>query len=117
VEGKRVDDNQGCVAELAKSLRRAAVLLGICAERPRFHAKRQRKKTHIEIRGLNKNCLSPLKNLFKTAAVVAPTKPSPSEEFYAAQLVFKEISREAYRFKVPPGVPRVFSPLVLKLAN
>jgi len=46
----------------------------------------ERKKKHIEIRGLNENCNHDLKNLFKGAAVVASTKPGPFEEFYAALL-------------------------------
>jgi hypothetical protein len=43
----------------------------------------ERKKKHIEIRGLNKNCNHHLKSLFKSAAVVASSKPGPFEEFYA----------------------------------
>jgi transposase len=91
---------------------RAAVLLGILQTAHRFRTKRQlwtysglgievhssadhhvvkgqleRKKKHIEIRGLNENCNHDLKNLFKGAAVVASTKPGPLEEFYAALLV------------------------------
>src|ERR1700756_2313709 len=91
---------------------RAAVLLGIVQTPHRFRTKRQlwtysglgvevhssadhhavkgqleRKKKHIEIRGLNENCNHDLKNLFKGAAVVASTKPGPLEEFYAALLV------------------------------
>jgi hypothetical protein len=50
----------------------------------------QRKKKHVEIRGLNENCNHDLKNLFKGAAVVASTKPGPFESFYAA-LVAKGI--------------------------
>src|SRR5215469_11296744 len=90
---------------------RAAVLLGILQTPHRFRTKRQlwtysslgievhssadhqvvkghlqRKKKHIEIRGLNENCNHDLKNLFKGAAVVASTKPGPFEEFYAALL-------------------------------
>jgi transposase len=90
---------------------RAAVLLGILQTAHRFRTKRQlwtysglgievhssadhqvvkgqleRKKRHIEIRGLNENCNHDLKNLFKGAAVVASTKPGPFEEFYAALL-------------------------------
>jgi transposase len=87
---------------------RAAVLLGIVQTAHRFRTKRQlwtysglgievhssadhhvvrgqleRKKKHIEIRGLNKNCNHHLKSLFKSAAVVASSKPGPFEEFYA----------------------------------
>jgi len=90
---------------------RAALLLGILQTAHRFRTKRQlwtysglgievhtsadhhavkgrleRKKKHIEIRGLNENCNHDLKNLFKGAAVVASTKPGPFEEFYAALL-------------------------------
>jgi transposase len=90
---------------------RAAVLLGVLQTPHRFRTKRQlwtysglgiavhssadhhvvkgqleRKKKHIEIRGLNENCNHDLKNLFKGAAVVASTKPGPFAEFYAALL-------------------------------
>ena len=90
---------------------RAAVLLGILQTPHRFRTKRQlwtysglgievhssadhqvvngqlqRKKKHVEVRGLNRNCNHDLKNLFKGAAVVAATKPGPFEEFYAALL-------------------------------
>lgn len=46
----------------------------------------ERKKKHIEIRGLNENCNHDLMNLFKGAAVVASTKPGPFAEFYATLL-------------------------------
>ena len=90
---------------------RAAVLLGVLQTPQRFRTKRQlwsycgfgietsssadhrvvagqleRKKKHVEIRGLNRNCNHDLKNLFKGAAVVAATKSGPFEEFYAALL-------------------------------
>ena len=90
---------------------RAAVLLGILQTPHRFRTKRQlwtysglgievhssadhemvkgqlqRKKKHVEIRGLNKNCNHDLKNLFKGAAVMAASKPGPFEKFYAALL-------------------------------
>ena len=90
---------------------RATVLLGILQTPHRFRTKRQlwtysglgievhssadhhvvkgqleRKKKHVEIRGLNGNCNHDLKNLFKGAAVVASTKPGPFAEFYAALL-------------------------------
>ena len=90
---------------------RAAVLLGIVQTPHRFRTKRQlwtysglgievhssadhqvvkgqlqRKKKHVEIRGLNENCNHDLKNLFKGAAVVASTTSGPFEEFYAALL-------------------------------
>jgi len=90
---------------------RAAVLLGILQTAHRFRTKRQlwtysglgievhssadhqvvkgqlqRKKKHVEVRGLNRNCNHDLKNLFKGAAVAAATKPGPFEEFYAALL-------------------------------
>jgi transposase len=100
---------------------RAAVLLGIVQTAHRFRTKRQlwtysglgievhssadhhvvkgqleRKKKHIEIRGLNKNYNHDLKNLFKSAAVVASSKPGPFEEFYAA-LVSKGMRPEMAR--------------------
>jgi transposase len=90
---------------------RAAVLLGILQTPHRFRTKRQlwtysglgievhssadhevvkgelqRKKKHIEIRGLNKNCNHDLKNLFKGAASAASIKPGPFAEFYSALL-------------------------------
>jgi Transposase IS116/IS110/IS902 family len=100
---------------------RAAVLMGILQTPHRFRTKRQlwtycgfgievhssadhhvvkgqleRKKKHIEIRGLNENCNHDLKNLFKGAAVVASTKPGPFEQFYAA-LVAKGMRPEMAR--------------------
>jgi transposase len=100
---------------------RAAVLLGILQTPHRFRTKRQlwtysglgievhssadhetvkgqlqRKKKHVEIRGLNENCNHDLKNLFKGAAVVASSKPGPFESFYAA-LVAKGIRPEMAR--------------------
>src|SRR5580693_845259 len=90
---------------------RSAVLLGILQTPHRFRTKRQlwtysgfgievhssadhqvvkgqlqRKKKHVEIRGLNKNCNHHLKNLFKGAAVVAATKPGQFEKLYSALL-------------------------------
>ena len=90
---------------------RAAVLLGILQTPHRFRGKRQlwtyggvgietsssadhqvvkgqleRKKKHVEIRGLNRNYNHDLKNLFKGAAIVAATKPGPFAEFYAGLL-------------------------------
>jgi transposase len=100
---------------------RAAVLLGILQTAHRFRTKRQlwtysglgievhssadhhvmrgqleRKKKHVETRGLNKNYNHDLKNLFKSAAVVASTKPGPFEEFYVA-LVAKGMRPEMVR--------------------
>jgi transposase len=100
---------------------RASVLRGILQTAHRFRSKRQlwtysglgievhssadyhvakgqleRKKKHIEIRGLNKNYNHDLKNLFKSAVIVASTKPSPFEEFYAA-LVAKGMRPEMAR--------------------
>jgi len=100
---------------------RAAVLLGIVQTAHRFRTKRQlwtysglgievhssadhevvkgqlqRKKKHVEIRGLNKNCNHDLKNLFKGAAVVASSKPGPFQEFYAG-LVAKGMRPEMAR--------------------
>src|SRR6202161_3057428 len=90
---------------------RAAVLLGVLQTPHRFRTKRQlwtyggvgiethssadhrvvdgqleRKKKHVEIRGLNRNYNHDLKNLFKGAAIVAATKPGPFGEFYAELL-------------------------------
>src|SRR5215472_16265207 len=100
---------------------RAAVLLGIVQTAHRFRTKRQlwtysglgievlssadhqvvkgqlqRKKKPIEISGLNKNYNRPLKNVFKSAAIVASTKPGPFQEFYAA-LVAKGMRPEMAR--------------------
>jgi transposase len=90
---------------------RAAVLLGILQTPHRFRTKRQlwtysglgievhssadhqvvkgqlqRKKKHVEVHGLNRNCNHDLKNLFKGAAVVAATKPGQFEKLYSALL-------------------------------
>src|SRR5690242_15067870 len=91
---------------------RAAVLLGILQTPHRFRTKRQlwtysglgiethssadhenvkgqlqrKKKRHVEVRGLNRNCNHDLKNLFKGAAVAAASKAGPFAEFYAALL-------------------------------
>jgi transposase len=90
---------------------RAAVLLGILQTSHRFRTKRQlwsysgfgiethssadhrsvdgrlqRTKKQSSIRGLNRNCNHDLKNLFKSAAMVASSKPGPFQEFYAALL-------------------------------
>ena len=46
----------------------------------------QRKKKHVEIRGLNQNCNHDLKNLFKGAAISASTRPGPLRDFYEALL-------------------------------
>jgi transposase len=100
---------------------RAATLLGILQTAHRFRTKRQlwtysglgievhssadhevvkgqlqRRKKHVEIRGLNKNCNHDLKNLFKGAAVVASSKPGPFQEFYAG-LVAKGMRPEMAR--------------------
>ena len=100
---------------------RAAILPGIVQTTRRFRTKRQlwtysgfgveghssanhqvvkgqlqRKKNQIEIRGLNKNCNHHLKNVFKSAAIVASTKPGPFQEFYAA-LVAKGMRPEMAR--------------------
>jgi len=100
---------------------RASVLLGIVQTAHRFRTKRQlwtysgfgveghssanhqvvkgqlqRKKNQIEIRGLNKNCNHHLKNVFKSAAIVASTKPGPFQDFYAA-LVAKGMRPEMAR--------------------
>jgi hypothetical protein len=46
----------------------------------------QRTKKQSSIRGLNRNCNHDLKNLFKSAAIVASSKPGPFQEFYTALL-------------------------------
>jgi transposase len=40
----------------------------------------------VSNRGLNQKCNHDLKNLFKGAAIIASSKPSPFQEFYAALL-------------------------------
>jgi len=100
---------------------RAAVLLGIMQTGHRFRTKRQlwtysgfgveghssadhqmvngqlqRRKKPIEVRGLNKNCNHHLKNLFKSAAILASSKPGPFKDFYAA-LVAKGMRPEMAR--------------------
>jgi transposase len=90
---------------------RAAVLLGILQTPHRFRTNRQlwsysgfgietqssadhrrvdgqlqRTKKQSSIRGLNRNCNHDLKNLFKSAAIVASSKPGPFQEFYTALL-------------------------------
>ncbi len=90
---------------------RAAVLIGILQTPHRFRTKRQlwtfsglgietrssadhryvegqlqRAKRPASIRGLNENHNHDLKNLFKSAAILATTKPGPFQEFYAALL-------------------------------
>ena len=100
---------------------RAAMLLGIMQTGHRFRTTRQlwtysgfgveghssadhqvvngqlqRRKKPIEIRGLNKNCNHHLKNLFKSAAVLASSQPGPFKDFYAA-LVAKGMRPEMAR--------------------
>jgi transposase len=100
---------------------RAALLLGILQTPYRFRTKRQlwtysgwgievrssadhrvvkgqleRNKKYVEIRGLNENCNHDLKNLFKSAATVAASRPGPFEKFYAA-LVAKGAKPEMAR--------------------
>jgi transposase len=90
---------------------RAAVALGILQTPHRFRTKRQlwsisgfaietrssadhryvkgklqRIRKQASIRGLNQNHNHDLKNLFKSAAVLASSKPGPFQEFYAALL-------------------------------
>jgi transposase len=47
----------------------------------------QRAKKPASVRGLNRNHNHDLKNLFKSAATVAPAKPGPFQEFYERLLV------------------------------
>jgi transposase len=90
---------------------RAAVLIAIVQTPHRFRTKRQlwtfsglgietnssadhryvdgqlrRSKQPVSIRGLNQNHNHDLKNLFKSAAIVAASKPGPFQQFYAARL-------------------------------
>lgn len=90
---------------------RAAMLLGILQTPHRFRTKRQlwtysgfgietrssadhrsvegqlrRSRKPASIRGLNENHNHDLKNLFKSAAIIASNKPGPFQEFYAALL-------------------------------
>ncbi len=90
---------------------RAAVLIGVLQTPHRFRTKRQlwtfsgfgietrssadhryvegqlqRSKRPVSIRGLNQNHNHDLKNLFKSAAIIAASKPGPFQQFYAARL-------------------------------
>jgi len=90
---------------------RAAVLIAIVQTPHRFRTKRQlwtfsglgietnssadhryvdgqlrRSRKAVSIRGLNQNHNHDLKNLFKSAAIVAAGKPDPFQQFYAARL-------------------------------
>jgi transposase len=90
---------------------RAAVLMGILQTPHRFRTKRQlwtysgfgietrssadhrsvegqlrRARKPASIRGLNENHNHDLKNLFKSAAILASNKPGPFQEFYGALL-------------------------------
>jgi len=90
---------------------RAAVLIAIVQTPHRFRTKRQlwtfsglgiethsradhryvngrleRSKKPVSIRGLNQNHNHDLKNLFKSAAMIAASKPGPLHEFYAARV-------------------------------
>ncbi len=90
---------------------RAAMLMGILQTPHRFRTKRQlwtysgfgietrssadhrsvegqlrRARKPASIRGLNENHNHDLKNLFKSAAIIASNKPGPFQEFYAALL-------------------------------
>jgi transposase len=48
--------------------------------------KLQRKRERITVRGLNDNHNKHLKNLFKSAAISASTRPGPLQDFYAARV-------------------------------
>ena len=111
---------------------RAAVLLGILQTPQRFRTKRplwkysgfaiethssadhrsvngqlQRKKK-TSVRGLNENCNHDLKNLFKSAAVVASSKSGPFQEFYAA-LVAKGMRPEMARLTLARKIATIVS--------
>jgi transposase len=100
-----------CAASSGSGPIRAAVLLGILQTPHRFRTKRplwnygglaiemhssadhrrvdgqlQRSRKNVLVRGLNRNCNHDLKNLFKSAAAVASSKPGPFQEFYIALL-------------------------------
>ena len=47
--------------------------------------KLQRKRERITVRGLNNNHNKDLKNLFKSAAIAASTRPGPLHDFYVAR--------------------------------
>jgi hypothetical protein len=46
----------------------------------------RRSKNPVSIRGLNQNHNHDLKNLFKSAAIAAASKPGPFQQFYAARV-------------------------------
>jgi hypothetical protein len=48
--------------------------------------KLQRNRERITVRGLNDNHNKDLKNLFKSAAISASTRPGPLRDFYAARV-------------------------------
>ena len=48
--------------------------------------KAQRNRERISVRGLNDNHNKDLKNLFKSAAISASTRPGPLRDFYAARV-------------------------------
>jgi Transposase IS116/IS110/IS902 family len=50
------------------------------------HGKPQRNRERITVRGLNDNHNKDLKNLFKSAAISASTRPGPLRDFYGARL-------------------------------
>ena len=55
-----------------------------------MRGKLQRNRERITVRGLNDNHNKDLKNLFKSAAISASTRPGPLQDFYIA-LVAKGI--------------------------
>jgi hypothetical protein len=56
--------------------------------RTSFHVrgKLQRNRERITVHGLNDNDHKDLKNLFKSAAISASTRPSPLHDFYVARV-------------------------------
>jgi hypothetical protein len=48
--------------------------------------KLQRNRERITVHGLNDNDHKDLKNLFKSAAISASTRPSPLHDFYVARV-------------------------------
>jgi len=110
---------------------RAAMLLGILQTPHRFRSKRQlwtysgfgietrssadhrsvegqlrRSRKPASIRGLNENHNHDLKNLFKSAAIIAATKPGPFQEFYTA-LLSKGMRPEMARLTLAKAPARV----------
>ena len=61
-------------------------VLGPSEERYYRTALLQRNRERITVRGLNDNHNKDLKNLFKSAAISASTRPGPLRDFYVARV-------------------------------